>query len=43
MLDEIQKNIIDNDITQYEYHNSQDGLKTEYTYKLKTVYEMPKE
>jgi hypothetical protein len=43
VLDEIQRNIIDSNVTQYEYYNSQDGLKTEYTYKLKIVYEMPKE
>jgi hypothetical protein len=43
VLDEIQRNIIDSNITRYEYYNSQEGLKREYTYKLKTVYEMPKE
>jgi len=41
VLDEIEKNIADSDVTQYEYYNSAEGLKVEYTYKLKTIYQMP--
>ena len=43
VLDEIQKSIIDSNVTQYEYFYTENQRLVEYTYKLKTVYEMPKE
>ena len=43
VLDEIQKNIIDSNVTNYEYFYTGNQRLLEYTYKLKTVYEMPKE
>ena len=43
VLDEIQKNIIDSNVTNYEYFYTENQRLLEYTYKLKTVYEMPKE
>lgn len=43
VLDEIQRNIIDSNVTNYEYFYTENQRLLEYTYKLKTVYEMPKE
>lgn len=41
VLDEIQQAMVESNVTQYEYYNSAEGLKVEYTYKLKTIYQMP--
>jgi hypothetical protein len=43
VLDEIQKNIIDSNVTNYEYFYTENQRLLEYTYKLKTVYQMPEE
>lgn len=43
VLDEIQMNIIDSNVTQYEYFYTKNQRLLEYTYPSKSVYQMPKE
>ena len=44
VLDEIQKALLGNDTTRYEYFTRMDGTqKIEYTYIYKTVYKMPQD
>ena len=43
VLDEIQQYLVESDTTQYEYINGYSDEKVEYTYKSRTVYQMPNE